>query len=306
MTGKVTHMKSSELLVEEGIRAAKARQMNEARQILEQAIELDERNVQAWLWLSGVVDTNEDRRICLENVLAIEPDNAAAMKGLTRLNERLTVPLTGNTGSWSKGEVQAAHNNAGNGTTTTLESQTTAATLPQSQAKQGDRLTTILLALGVVFFVIAIFVAGLVLLRPMISGVGTGDKTVEVAPAEVGPAVDPGRAVLATMHENVAAMNAGDVPRYMATIHSSSPSYRETERMMEQLVADYVLQATWDKAEVIEVGRQEARVDFVLTTRKISGPAFRDNRIKGEMLLRQEDGRWKIYNQQVDDITYID
>jgi tetratricopeptide (TPR) repeat protein len=51
-------------------------------------IEVDERNEQAWLWLSGVVDTDEDRLICLENVLMLNPENVRARAGLRWLQQR--------------------------------------------------------------------------------------------------------------------------------------------------------------------------------------------------------------------------
>jgi hypothetical protein len=51
--------------------------------------------------------------------------------------------------------------------------------------------------------------------------------------------------------------------------------------------------------------KNEVVVAFTLTTRKIRGPSFRDNRINGDMILRQEDDRWKIYNQVVHDIKYL-
>lgn len=72
-------------LLSQGIAAAKAGQREQARDLLMQAIELDERNEKVWLWLSGVVDTDEDRCVCLENVLALNPDNAWARRGLERL-----------------------------------------------------------------------------------------------------------------------------------------------------------------------------------------------------------------------------
>jgi hypothetical protein len=49
----------------------------------------DERNASAWLWLSGVVDSMEDREVCLENVLAVDPDNAAARRGLEWVREQI-------------------------------------------------------------------------------------------------------------------------------------------------------------------------------------------------------------------------
>lgn len=41
----------------------------------------------AWIWLSYVVDSPEDRQICLENVLLINPTNAYARWGLAQLRQ---------------------------------------------------------------------------------------------------------------------------------------------------------------------------------------------------------------------------
>jgi len=75
-------------LLQRGIAAARAGQKREAHQALLKVIELEERNEQAWLWLSGVVDSREEQRICLENVLAINPDNAHAQAGLHWLDQQ--------------------------------------------------------------------------------------------------------------------------------------------------------------------------------------------------------------------------
>jgi tetratricopeptide (TPR) repeat protein len=76
----------------EGIAKAKAGQREKARELLLRVVEHDECNVQAWLWLSGIVDNMQDRRVALENVLDIEPDNAAALAGLDWLNRQATSP----------------------------------------------------------------------------------------------------------------------------------------------------------------------------------------------------------------------
>jgi hypothetical protein len=62
--------------------AAKAGRKAEARRLLETVLDADQRNEQAWLWMSGVVDSDEERIVCLENVLTINPNNQAARKGL--------------------------------------------------------------------------------------------------------------------------------------------------------------------------------------------------------------------------------
>lgn len=75
-------------LLQQGIAAVKAGRKEEARQALLRVIELDEQNEHAWLWLSGVVESLEDRRVCLENVLAINPHNANAQAGLRWLDQQ--------------------------------------------------------------------------------------------------------------------------------------------------------------------------------------------------------------------------
>jgi hypothetical protein len=75
-------------MVKEGVRLFKANKKAEARSIWEQVTELDPYNEQAWLWLSAVVESVEDQRVCLENVLYINPDNPNAKKGLATLDAK--------------------------------------------------------------------------------------------------------------------------------------------------------------------------------------------------------------------------
>jgi tetratricopeptide (TPR) repeat protein len=75
-------------LLQEGIAAAKSGQRERAYDLLMQVVEEDEENVLAWLWLSGVADSLDDREICLENVLALDPTNTAARKGLAQVREQ--------------------------------------------------------------------------------------------------------------------------------------------------------------------------------------------------------------------------
>lgn len=72
----------------DGIAAAKAGRRDDARELLMRVVEANERSEQGWLWLSSVVDTDEDRLICLENVLTLNPDNVQARAGLRWLQER--------------------------------------------------------------------------------------------------------------------------------------------------------------------------------------------------------------------------
>jgi tetratricopeptide (TPR) repeat protein len=69
-------------LLQAGIAAAKAGERGKARELLQRVVAADESNLQAWLWLSDVVNTLEDQEVCLENVLTLDPSNATARKGL--------------------------------------------------------------------------------------------------------------------------------------------------------------------------------------------------------------------------------
>jgi hypothetical protein len=64
-------------------------------------VEIDQYNEQAWLWLSAVVDSPEEQRTCLENVLAINPANERARQGLDILSKKggTTPQMTGPTPS---------------------------------------------------------------------------------------------------------------------------------------------------------------------------------------------------------------
>jgi hypothetical protein len=82
-------------LLEQAITALKEGRKAAARRLLKLVLEQDQRNEMAWLWLSGVVDSDAERRICLENVLAINPNNGIAQRGLERLGTTQSVsPFT--------------------------------------------------------------------------------------------------------------------------------------------------------------------------------------------------------------------
>jgi hypothetical protein len=72
-------------LMKAGIAAAKEGRVEEARELLYQVIDLDERNEKAWLWLSEVVTGLDERIVCLENVLAINPSHKVVREALNHL-----------------------------------------------------------------------------------------------------------------------------------------------------------------------------------------------------------------------------
>jgi tetratricopeptide (TPR) repeat protein len=76
---------NADAIVQAGIRAYKAGNKDEARALLLKATDIDQYNEDAWLWLSGLLESPEEQRQCLENVLVINPANERARKGLDYL-----------------------------------------------------------------------------------------------------------------------------------------------------------------------------------------------------------------------------
>ena len=76
-------------LLKQAVAAARAGRKAEARQLLEHILQANPRHEQAWLWMGAVVETDAERVECLQQVLAINPDNAAAREGLAQLQARV-------------------------------------------------------------------------------------------------------------------------------------------------------------------------------------------------------------------------
>jgi tetratricopeptide (TPR) repeat protein len=71
--------------VRQAIQAARAGRRVEARDLLLRVVESDPQNETAWMWLSGLVDSLEDRIIACENVLTINPVNENVRAYLSEL-----------------------------------------------------------------------------------------------------------------------------------------------------------------------------------------------------------------------------
>jgi len=74
-------------LFKAGKEAARAGDHTQAHRLFRQAVEVDPYHEQVWLWLASVVETDEDRRVCFENVLELNPTNPVARQQLQKLEQ---------------------------------------------------------------------------------------------------------------------------------------------------------------------------------------------------------------------------
>ena len=79
-------------LLRQAIAAARAGRKTEARQRLEQILQANPGQEQAWNWMATVVETEAERVECLQRVLAINPNSAAARERLAQFQARMDIP----------------------------------------------------------------------------------------------------------------------------------------------------------------------------------------------------------------------
>jgi hypothetical protein len=324
----------SQKAISQAKEAASRKDFTAAQKMLKQVLIQEPKNVEAWLALADVVQKPDIKTKCLEQVLKIDPDNDIARKQLMQSYQEVSelekfketlVPSEPQTiddrlqsvsglsaerdDPWENSSAASAElddpwqvdpppktvSNPPDASATAVDEKTKQAARPaQKPAKRKGRWLEI--ALIGVLVVTACCVLGLFLIpnRNAVQGeqVSESGETAEENPMTV-------------IIENIKASNAENVNYYMATIHSESPSYQSTKNMTKEAFSRFDLSYKVSGLKVVKQTEAEVVVAFILTTTKIHGPSFRDNRINGEMILRKEDGKWKIYDQVVHDVKYL-
>jgi hypothetical protein len=112
--------------------------------------------------------------------------------------------------------------------------------------------------------------------------------------------------IIATVTENLKAMERENVDATMATIDETSGGYQGTKDLIKVIFEQFDLKYELTDLKVIEKNKNEAKVSFTQITRKVSGPEFRDNKITGVHTLRLSGGKWRIYNSAVTTTEYLD
>lgn len=72
-------------LLEEAIAAARRGERAKARELLTRVLRYDQKNEEAWLWMSSVVESDRERIFCLNSVLKLNPNSKTAKHGLALL-----------------------------------------------------------------------------------------------------------------------------------------------------------------------------------------------------------------------------
>jgi len=79
-------------ILQEAITAIKSGDKETGKKLLTDILRSDPRNEYAWLWMTQVVNTDDERIKCLQNALKINPNNENAKRGLADLQQKQTLP----------------------------------------------------------------------------------------------------------------------------------------------------------------------------------------------------------------------
>lgn len=111
-------------------------------------------------------------------------------------------------------------------------------------------------------------------------------------------------AELKTMMEGqLEAMNKEDVDGYMTTVDTNSPAYAPTKGAMKKLFDMYDLRATLNSFELVSQKGDEAEIRTVITTTKIKGPTFNDNKVTALHKVKKKDGKWVVEESKIENIA---
>lgn len=98
-----------------------------------------------------------------------------------------------------------------------------------------------------------------------------------------------------------------DIAGYMRTIHEESPGRTDTQSAMQKVFGEANLTYQLIFYEIISITPDSADIRVTQDMRKVSGDLpFRDQRLTALHSLRKtDDGKWKIYYSEVEDVQYL-
>ena len=76
---------ADDVVLQEAVDALRDGDKARARELLTELIKHDQNNVEYWIWLSGAMETTKEKVYCLQTAFKLDPENAAAKRGLILL-----------------------------------------------------------------------------------------------------------------------------------------------------------------------------------------------------------------------------
>lgn len=112
--------------------------------------------------------------------------------------------------------------------------------------------------------------------------------------------------IQALIDENLNALNAENVERYMNTMHPDSPQFEITEQTVIYSTEFFDLNYEINDWEIIEMDDDKAQIRASQTTTKVAGEGlFRDNYIVVIHTLKKYKGEWKFWTSEIQTVEFL-
>jgi tetratricopeptide (TPR) repeat protein len=278
-------MTDNQNLFDQAVAAAKQKDFATARTLLKQLLKQDPNNLDAWLLGAYVVESRSDAIRCYERVLQIDPNHIYARQKLSELQA-----LPPETPPVKPASQPAASQPKAPRAQSASHPSAAPVNPPESKSKSS---TWMFVLAGVLIIMCCLTVGGI--------GIVSSGGLPSLGSSQPTPT---DQQLFDVLHTNAKAGVNEDLEAYMATIHPNSPLNNRTEDTLKEMFATYDLNFEFYDLTVTSLMSNEAKIHFSLLTRKRAGPDFRNNIVIGMMILRPDDGVWKIYNQTVEDVQY--
>jgi hypothetical protein len=150
--------------------------------------------------------------------------------------------------------------------------------------KARREITIALIGIGVICIVAVLVVAAL----PYLSG------------PQVAQATPTNQELFDVVYHNARAANNEDIEDYMSTMHPGNSAGFLNRAGMDLIFSQYDLNFYYYDLSVISASADEASLHYALQTTKVNGPDFGNNIVTGTMVLRRDNGQWKIYSADIE------
>lgn len=105
--------------------------------------------------------------------------------------------------------------------------------------------------------------------------------------------------IKALVVENMRATEAEDIQGVLDTMHTQSPAYSNTEKLLISLSETYDLKYEMQLFRYIGYDDPYAIARLEFSTEKVAGPEFNNNTLDTFHIFRKEDGKWKLWSMAI-------